>query len=67
MTHLHIIVLAATDKVGEQFSGVTSLDLIGTSAKEAVERAKKLCGPEKRHFHVQQIIEHHDHKEVTSG
>lgn len=60
MSHLHVIVWAATDKVGESYSGVTYLDMVATSMKEALDKAKKLC-PGRRHYWVNNIIEHHDH------
>ena len=64
MTHLHYIVLAATDRVKDQFSDVTNVDVIAESAREALKKAKSLCEEGKRHFHISQILEHHEHTEV---
>ena len=60
MSHLHFIVWAATDKVGENYSGVTYLDLVANDMKEALQRAKKVC-PGRQHYWVNNVIEHHDH------
>ena len=60
MGHLHFIVWAATDKVGEQYAGVTYLDLVANNMKSALERAKQIC-PGRQHYWVNNIIEHHDH------
>ena len=60
MEHLHFIVWAATDKVGEQYAGVTYLDLVANNMKSALERAKQIC-PGRQHYWVNNIIEHHDH------
>ena len=58
--HLHFIVWAATDKIGENYAGVTYIDLVANDMKSALQRAKKLC-PERQHYWVNNIIEHHDH------
>ena len=60
MEHLHFIVWAATDKVGEQYAGVTYLDLVANDMRSALDRAKKVC-PGRQHYWVNNIIEHHDH------
>ena len=60
MIHFHFIVWAATDKVGEQYAGVTYLDLVANNMKSALERAKQIC-PGRQHYWVNNIIEHHDH------
>jgi len=61
--HYHVIVWAAMDRVEGQFSQVTYVDVIAESVDEAVEKAKRLC-PDRRHFWVNNIIEHHDHDVV---
>lgn len=58
--HLHFIVWAATDRVGENYSGITYLDLVASDMKSALQRAKKVC-PDRQHYWVNNIIEHHDH------
>ena len=60
MEHLHFIVWAATDKVGENYAGVTYLDLVAKDMQSALARAKAVCSG-RQHYWVNNIIEHHDH------
>lgn len=58
--HLHFIVWAATDRIGENYSGITYLDLVASDMKSVLQRAKQLC-PGRQHYWINNIIEHHDH------
>ena len=64
MGHLHFIVWAATDRIGENYSGITYLDLVASDMGSALQRAKKVC-PGRQHYWVNNIIEHHDHSSGT--
>ena len=65
--HLHFIIWAATDKVQEQYSGVTYVDVMAPDIKSALARAKSIC-PGRAHYWVNNIVEHHDHEhEHVSG
>jgi predicted alpha/beta hydrolase len=65
MVHLHFIIWAATDKIGENYAGVTYLDLMANDMASALQRAKKLC-PGRQHYWVNNIIEHHAHSTEPS-
>jgi hypothetical protein len=59
--HFHFIIWAASDKVGDNFQGITYVDVIAADVKEAKSKAEKVC-PGKRHYWVNNIVEHHgDH------
>jgi hypothetical protein len=57
-SHLHFVVWAAMDQVGERFSGVTYIDLVADDMSVALEKAEELC-PGRRYYWVNNIIEHH--------
>jgi len=59
-SHFHFIVWAALEKSENNYSGVTYLDVIAENIDDALARAKRLC-PKRRHYWVNNIIEHHPH------
>jgi len=64
-THFHFTIWAADDRVGDNYQGITYVDVIAKDIDEALGRAKKIC-PKKRHYWVNNIIEHHhDHGKET--
>ena len=48
-------------QVGTSYTEVTHLDLIANDIDQAVSRAMEIC-PNRRYYWVNDIIEHHDHK-----
>ena len=58
--HFHVIVWAAEGRDGGNFTGVTYLDVIVKKVTEAVPRAKELF-PKRKHYWVNNVIEHHEH------
>lgn len=60
MDHMHVIVWAATDRVEGNYQGVTYVDVIVQSVPEALERVKAMF-PDRKHFWVNNVIEHHAH------
>ena len=59
-THFHFIVWAALGRTDNGFTDVTYLDLLATSADEAIARAKELCAG-RNYYWVNNILEHHPH------
>ena len=63
MPHLHWIVWAAQDKqrgpTGDNYIGITYVDVLAESMEEAVKRAKKLV-PGRNHYWLNNCVEHHD-------
>lgn len=59
--HFHIMIWVADGKTEQGYLGVTYVEVIAKSIEEALKRAKELI-PNRNHYHVNNVIEHHGHE-----
>lgn len=58
--HLHFIIWACENKVGDNYQGITYVDVIEDTVDDAMKRARKLC-PNKKIYWLNNIVEHQPH------
>lgn len=64
--HYHVVIWAADGRSDAGYSGITCVEIIVANVGQALQRAKELV-PNKPFYHINNIIEHHDHKKIKDA